>query len=132
MTRREFIYRRRQHWLSKYKVTKGCMNCGFNKYALALDFAHIDPSEKSIEITKHGPCGSGIGKLVGRISIKDPIKNRRYLKELIEEIRKCKVLCKNCHVEETFKNKEMHNSWKTYKDRQKKSEEISSLERFFV
>ena len=83
MTRREFIYRRRQHWLSKYKVTKGCMNCGFNKYALALDFAHIDPSEKSIEITKHGPCGSGIGKLVGRISIKDPIKNRRYLKELI-------------------------------------------------
>lgn len=132
MKRREFIYRRRQHWLSKYKIDKGCEKCGFNKYALALDFAHIDPSQKSVEITKHGPCGSGIGKLVGRISTKDPVKNRRYLKELIEEIRKCKVLCKNCHVEETFKNREMHNSWKTYKERQKKSEEITSLERFFT
>ena len=32
----------------------------------------------------------------------------------------CQVLCKNCHVVETYKNKEMHNSHKMWKVRQTK------------
>jgi hypothetical protein len=129
MNKRTKMIKRRQHWLSLYKVSKGCCNCGYNDYALALDFAHIDPSQKSKEITKHGPCGSGIGKLYGRVSTTDAIKNRKYLRELIEEIRKCKILCKNCHVKETFTNREMHNSWKTYRERQQ--ETFTTLEDFF-
>ena len=130
--KRKTIQKRRQHWLSKYKVAKGCCNCGYNDYALALDFAHINASEKSIEITKHGPCGSGIGKMYCRISIKDKIKNRQYLKELMCEVRKCKVLCKNCHVKETYTNREMHNSWKTYKNRKQKIQLNSTLEAFYA
>jgi 5-methylcytosine-specific restriction endonuclease McrA len=131
MINRKKIQKRRQHWLSKYKIIKGCSICGYNDYALALDFAHINPSEKSIEITKHGPCGSGIGKMYCRISIKDKMKNRQYLKELMDEIRKCKILCKNCHVKETFTNREMHNNWNTFQNRKKNVELISSLEGFF-
>ena len=131
MSDRKKIQKRRQHWLSNYKIIKGCNICGYNDYALALDFAHIDPSEKSVEITKHGPCGSGIGKMYCRISVKDKIKNRQYLKELMDEIRKCKILCKNCHVKETFTNREMHNNWNTFQNRKKNVELTSSLEGFF-
>ena len=132
MSKRKYMVKRRQHWLSKYKCAKGCENCGFNKFALALDFAHIDPSQKSVEITKHGPCGSGIGKLYGRVSITDPIKNRRYLRELMDEVRKCKILCKNCHVVETFRDREMHNSWNTYRQRKNIQVMENTLERYFV
>ncbi len=131
MSNRKKTQKRRQHWLSRYKTIKGCSICGYNDYALALDFAHIDPSEKSVEITKHGPCGSGIGKMYCRISVKDKMKNRQYLKELMDEIRKCKILCKNCHVKETFTNREMHNNWKTFQNRKKNVELISTLEAFY-
>ena len=132
MNKRAKIVKRRQHWLSKYKLSKGCCISGYKDYALALDFAHIDPTQKSKEITKHGPCGSGIGKLYGRVSITDQIKNRKYLRELMDEIRKCKILCKNCHVKETFINREMHNSWNTYKKRKEDTMIINSLEDFFA
>ena len=105
--------------LRRYKELKGCEYCGWNKHGIALDFAHIDPSNKSYEITKSGPCGSGMGKMVSRVTTgKDKVKNRQRWKELKEEIRKCRVLCKNCHVVETYNNKEMHNSHNTYKERQ--------------
>jgi len=119
--------------LRRYKELKGCEYCGYNANGLALDFAHIDPSNKSYEITKSGPCGSGMGKMVSRITIgKDKVKNKQRWKELKEEIRKCRVLCKNCHVVETYENKEMHNSHNTYRDRQGiEKEAISDLTAFF-
>jgi hypothetical protein len=129
---RKRMIKRRQHWLSKYKIAKGCCNCGFNSYALALDFAHLDGSEKSDVITKHGPCGSGIGKMYCRVSLKDREKNRQYLRELMEEVRKCKVLCKNCHVQETFENREMHNSWNTHRIRKEAREQANTLDGFFT
>jgi len=119
--------------LRRYKELNGCEYCGYNANGLALDFAHIDPSNKSYEITKSGPCGSGMGKMVSRITIgKDKVKNKQRWKELKEEIRKCRVLCKNCHVVETYENKEMHNSHNTYRDRQGiEKEVISDLTAFF-
>lgn len=55
-----------------------CSVCGYNKCMSALDFHHLDPS------TKEG----GVGQMRGHSyqSIKD-------------EISKCVVVCKNCHVE---------------------------------
>ena len=44
-----------------YKTLKGCSVCGYNKHGLALDFAHIDPSQKSPWMYKNGPVGSGMG-----------------------------------------------------------------------
>ena len=56
--------------------------------------------------------GNGIDNLYRRVHIKDIKKNRFYLKELINEVRLCKVLCKNCHAIETENNREFHNSRK--------------------
>ena len=44
-----------------YKTQKGCSVCGYNKHGLALDFAHIDPTQKSHYMYKNGPVGSGMG-----------------------------------------------------------------------
>ena len=104
--------------LRRYKELQGCAYCGYNKNGLALDFAHKDPSNKSREITKSGPCGSGMGKMISRLTVgKNKELNKQRRKELFEEIRKCIVLCKNCHVVETYNNKEMHNSYNTYLSR---------------
>ena len=93
---------RRLYWLRKIKKSKGCENCGYDKNPLALDFAHIDP------LTKHeAMCtsrkGAGMASLYCRISTVNKNKNTNYIKQLFVEIRKCKILCKNCHVIETEK-----------------------------
>ena len=71
--------RRRRH-ISRYKVKQGCVMCGYNSHAVALDLHHRDPS------TKYKDVSSML---------------THKLTDLIEEIRKCDVLCANCHrVEE--------------------------------
>ena len=60
----------------EFKGTLACVKCGFSHVA-ALDFHHEDPSEKEYNIHK----------LVG---------NGRFTKAY-EEIKKCIVLCANCH-----------------------------------
>jgi hypothetical protein len=70
-------YYRRRHWLDKYKTAKGCCECGYNTHPAALDFDHIDPSEKEFLIP--------------------PNVRSRNLKKLMAEVRKCRVICANCH-----------------------------------
>lgn len=70
-------YHRRKHWIDKYKVACGCEVCGYNSHPAALDFDHINPEEKEFLIPR----------LLGRGN----------LKRLFREIRKCRVLCANCH-----------------------------------
>ena len=114
-----------------YKKLKGCIECGYNKHGLALDFAHIDPTQKSPWMYKNGPVGSGMGALVSRIPKFGSKFHRERMSELKEEIRKCKVLCKNCHVIETYNSREMHEGHSLWKQRQGiKEEEISTLEKF--
>jgi 5-methylcytosine-specific restriction endonuclease McrA len=59
-----------------YKGGK-CQHCGYDKYRGALEFHHIDPSEKE---------ALGLRKW-----------NR---KKLYKELDKCVLLCANCHREE--------------------------------
>ena len=101
-----------------YKKLKGCIECGYNKHGLALDFAHIDPTQKSPWMYKNGPVGSGMGALVSRIPKYGSKFHRERMSELKEEIRKCKVLCKNCHVIETYNSREMHEGHSLWKQRQ--------------
>ena len=56
-----------------------CTKCGYNKSVAALQFHHIDPSEKEF-----GIAASGV---------------TRSLEEQKEEIKKCILLCANCHAE---------------------------------
>lgn len=58
------------------KLSKGCLICGYNKCAAALDFHHIDASTKTNRVSK--------------------IYNAD---QALEEASKCVVLCKICHVE---------------------------------
>ena len=101
------IRKRRVFWLRKIKTSVGCEMCGYNESPLALDFAHTNPLDKHIAmVSRRG--GNGIDNLYNRICTLDKKKNTFYIKELFSEIRKCKILCKNCHVIETNKNNEFN------------------------
>jgi transposase len=56
-----------------------CVLCGYDRYAGALQFHHLDPAEKRLEF-----AGRGL---------------TRSLAELREEAQKCVLLCANCHAE---------------------------------
>jgi hypothetical protein len=68
---------RRKRWIDKYKISQGCEICGYNEHAVALDFDHINPDDKSFSIS---------GYLI-----------KSTLLKLFNEIRKCRVICSNCH-----------------------------------
>lgn len=81
---RQYRRSRRMHWLWKYKVAKGCQVCGFNNFAGALDFDHIDSKNKLYDP----------GRIIGC-----------NLKKLFLELRKCQILCANCHREKSQSQK---------------------------
>jgi len=70
-------YYQRKRWIDRIKTSKGCAHCGYSDNAVALDFDHIDPSTKEFLIPRF-LC-------------------RSNLKRLFKEIRKCQILCANCH-----------------------------------
>ena len=102
--RRKRTKDRRIHWLHKYKCAKGCEICGYNENGYALVFDHINPLEKNHYCVGQGKGGSGMNGLVKRIAHVKKEKNRQYIRELFQEIRKCKILCMNCHTIETIES----------------------------
>ena len=55
--------------------------CGYGKYQGALHFHHIDPSQKKFPIS-------------------DAVSSGKYSQEEVEaEIKKCVLVCANCHAE---------------------------------
>jgi hypothetical protein len=118
---RKWRSNRRIYWLRKYKLSKACQECGHNKgIGVSLAFAHLNHEEKHSGAT-YG-AGSGISKLYAKI-YKDKDKNTQAIKTLFKEIRKCRVLCNNCHTEETARerlwNKQYEISQKRKKDADK-------------
>lgn len=79
---------RRAKRINAYKLAKGCEMCGYNEHSVALDFDHINPKEKKFSVSHR--------------------LQHSTIKTLIAEIRKCRVLCANCHrvktQEERFEN----------------------------
>lgn len=57
----------------------GCSICGYNKCTAVLEFHHINPSEKSFTISKAYSSYS--------------------LDEILKELKKCILVCANCHKE---------------------------------
>lgn len=80
------IYKNRfsknREYVNNYKLSRGCYVCGYNKHHAALDFDHIDRSGKRFNISSKVPSLS--------------------LESLNLEIKKCKVICANCHREKSF------------------------------
>jgi hypothetical protein len=66
-----------REWFQEYKTTLKCSKCG-ESHVACLDFHHVDPKSKDIEICL---C-------IARGWTKERIMN---------EIAKCIVLCSNCH-----------------------------------
>ena len=67
---------RQRAMLNKIKLDSGCVDCGYNKAAVALDFDHI--GKKSFSVS------DGI-----RIGLSDA--------KLLAEVAECQVRCANCH-----------------------------------
>lgn len=73
-------YKEKKLEIQDLKQELKCAKCGYNKCGAALDFHHLDPSEKDEKISKM-------------------ISNKYTLDKIHEEIKKCIVLCANCHRE---------------------------------
>jgi hypothetical protein len=78
----EYVKSWRQRTKQRIRDAMGgaCVCCGYDKCLAALDFHHIDPKAKDFSI-------SDIGRKI------------RSWEVIIDELRKCVVLCKNCHLE---------------------------------
>ena len=63
----------------EFKESFGCCICKYNKHGGSLDFHHIDPNKKLYRISK-----TNWGK---------------QSKEYFSEVKKCILICKNCHYE---------------------------------
>ena len=66
-------------FLAKIKQARGgkCIKCGYDKCIKALEFHHIDPTQKDFTISN----------------------DRFRLQEAVEESKKCILICSNCHKE---------------------------------
>jgi 5-methylcytosine-specific restriction endonuclease McrA len=80
----------RQKVLRRYKLLKGCAHCGYKKHFSALDFDHINRTTKI--------------KKISRI-----VRDTGSFKKIKNEVRKCEVLCSNCHRIKTYENKDWQN-----------------------
>lgn len=74
--------RKYSSWYYELKATKTCAVCGESRPP-CLDFHHRDPTQKLFNIAR---AAHRIGSEV------------RTKEEILAEIEKCDVLCKNCHA----------------------------------
>ena len=73
-------YQEKKETIQDIKAELKCQKCGYDKCAEALDFHHINPEEKEDRIARM-------------------ISNNYSLDKIKEEMKKCIVLCSNCHRE---------------------------------
>lgn len=70
----------KRRWTSKIELVQSlggkCKRCGFDKHPGAFHFHHKDPSTKSYEINA----------------------NKLLTKDRWQEVKKCELLCANCHA----------------------------------
>ncbi len=71
-------YRKTANIVNRYKLMVGCQVCGYRKCSRSLQFHHRNPAEKDFTISINLTKGWQVVK---------------------QEIRKCEVLCANCHGE---------------------------------
>lgn len=75
--------RQRRRWIDrKIKAAKlfggKCVKCGYDRNLAALDFHHLDPTTKKYQWTK--------------------LRERPW-EEVVDELKKCTLVCRNCHAE---------------------------------
>ena len=78
--------KKKLEYMKRYKLFVGCAFCGYKKHYAALEFDHINPDTK-----------------LGTLS---QVYKGWGMKKLKDEIRKCQVLCANCHRVKTMEEKD--------------------------
>jgi hypothetical protein len=78
---RQAVKNRRKKLREMARASMGgkCMICGYEKCQRALSFHHLDPSKKEFDLPSKGLT--------------------RSWKRIEEEIKKCVLVCANCHME---------------------------------
>ena len=79
-------YQDNKNQINSLKSTLSCVKCGYNKCVTALEFHHTDPSQKE--------------ETIARLSVHS--NNGK----VFEEIKKCVILCANCHREFHYEEKQ--------------------------
>jgi hypothetical protein len=74
-TTKKSVKKYKDQW-REYKATLACVKCGQNHPA-TFDFHHIDSSTKEVSVNR--------------------LVKYRAFKRAMEEVKKCLVLCANCH-----------------------------------
>jgi ribosomal protein L30E len=77
-----YIFQRQEsikRTVQNYKLAAGCSICGYNRCSRALEFHHTGDDK---EYT--------ISRIVGQ---------GRSIEKIMEEVKKCVVVCANCHAE---------------------------------
>ena len=77
-------WRKRALFVKRVKLRYGCGICGYKKCTTSLHFDHIDPTTKKNVVSK---------------------QVKQSMKQLKNEMRKCRILCANCHGEHTEQQK---------------------------
>lgn len=85
-------YDRGQEFINRHRALCGCQKCGEKRYWI-IDYHHLDPS------TKHHPI---------------PYYKNGTLDLLKKEIRKCVPLCRNCHTDFHYQEKQNNITLKEY------------------
>lgn len=73
-------YQEKKETIQDIKAELKCQKCGYDRCSEALEFHHINPKEKDGEIARM-------------------ISNNYSLDKVKDEMKKCIVLCSNCHRE---------------------------------
>lgn len=83
------LYSHTHEYVNRVALWYGCKICGYRKWAPALEFHHRDPRGKEFHISK---CN---GKSISLIK---------------DEIRKCDILCGNCHRKHHWQQRHLSTS----------------------
>lgn len=67
------------------KLTRGCIDCGYDAHPDALDFDHLPGADKKFDLSR---C------------------NHKTWEDISNEIAKCEVVCANCHRIRTQKRRD--------------------------
>ena len=89
------IYYRRKHWIQKWKMHHGCKECGYAHCPEALHLDHTVPGSKHSQLKNGKRNTSYGGGMANLYRAKYPIE------VLMAEVRKCQILCANCHAEKS-------------------------------
>lgn len=68
------------------KVNSGCIDCGYNKNAVALQFDHVNDDKKA--------------------NVSNLIRSDYAWSTILTEIKKCEIRCANCHAAVTAARKQ--------------------------